>query len=590
MRILLNEVFRLVSLSLFPAGKKDRRWGVQRVFIFTVGFLPVLLCLAFETSAQKTKIIDTTDKITIQIVNAESFVGIKVDTLDQTKLIGNVQLKQGDNLMTCDSAYINLIANNVEAFGNVHITQPGGTQVQSDYLRYIGNTKTAFLKGNVKLDDGKNTLWSENITYNLGTKVAQYDNGGTLQSEGTTVTSNKGTYNVNTKDARVTGDVIVTDPQYNTTSDDLGYNTATKVVKFYSRSVVVHEGKSTLTTTGGTYATKEGIAHFTNRTAMQDKEQYIEGDKIDYNRNTGIGNATGNVVAIDTVKHTTLWSGYASYNDKRRTLLASIKPVLRQENGKDSLFIRADTFFSAPLGSQKPKAEIRKPTRDTAVVQIDRRRKLLIADSSSSQSEIRNPKSEIEVDTTAPRYYTGYHHVLIYSDSLQGRCDSISYSYKDSVMRMMKDPVVWSRRSQITGDTILLYTDSSTIKKAYVPANALIVSQSGPDKAQLYDQVQGKTLTGNFHNNTITDMVVRPAAQSIYYPKDDSGAYLGVNQTESERMIVFFKQQKISRIFFGQEVKQKMTPLDQADLPTMRLSRFKWLEEKRPKSKAELFE
>lgn len=555
-----------------------------------VALAVVLLLCARDTAAQRKPGIDTNDKITIQIIYAETFEGIKRDTLDQTKLLGNVQLRQGDNLMNCDSAYINLVANNVEAFGNVHINQPGGTQVQSDYLRYIGNTKVAFLKGNVKLDDGKNTLWSEEITYNLGTKIAQYNNGGTLQSEGTTVSSNKGTYNVNSKDARVTGDVIVTDPQYNTTSEDLGYNTANRIVKFYSRSVVVHDGKSTLTTTGGTYATKEGIAHFTGRTALQDKEQYLEGDKIDYNRNTGFGNAMGNVIAIDTSKHTTLWSGYASYNEKRRTLMATIKPVLRQENGKDSIFIRADTFYSAPHSSQKSMVVSK---RDGVVdsSSTKKKRNKVAANNSMAggQSVKQNTQAEIAEDTTAPRYYTGYHHVLIYSDSLQGRCDSISYSYKDSVMRMMKDPVAWSRKSQITGDTILFYTDSNTIKKAFVPGNALIVAQSGPDKAQLYDQVQGKTLTGNFHNNTITDMVVWPTAQSIYYSKDNSGAYLGVSEVESERMIVLFRNEQIQTIKFVQEVKNTSTPLDKADLPSMRLSRFKWLEEKRPKSRAELF-
>jgi hypothetical protein len=54
-------------------------------------------------------------------------------------------------------------------------------------------------------------------------------------------------------------------------------------------------------------------------------------------------------------------------------------------------------------------------------------------------------------------------------------------------------------------------------------------------------------------------------------------------------MKVYFRDSKIHRIIFEQEIKQKMTPLDKAVLSTMRLSRFQWLEEKRPKSKAELF-
>ena len=173
---------------------------------------------------------------------------------------------------------------------------------------------------------------------------------------------------------------------------------------------------------------------------------------------------------------------------------------------------------------------------------------------------------------------------------MQGLCDSIAYLPRDSVMKMMGKPVAWSRQSQITGDTLLLYSDSSRIKRLFVPNNALVVSRSGPVKANLFDQVQGKTLNAYFKEGQLDYMVVFPAAENIYYPKDDDGAYLGVSQAESERMKVFFRDSKIHRIIFEQEIKQKMTPLDQAIPSTMHLSRFQWLEEKRPKSRKELFD
>lgn len=154
----------------------------------------------------------------------------------------------------------------------------------------------------------------------------------------------------------------------------------------------------------------------------------------------------------------------------------------------------------------------------------------------------------------------------------------------------MYDPVVWSRASQITGDTILLYMDSSELRKIYVPNNALVVSQSGPEKAGLYDQIQGKTLTAFLDSNEIKETWVSPDVETIYYSKDESDAYLGVNQATSEKMRIYFHSQQIDRIFFEKDVKQKMTPMEQADLPGMKLSRFKWLDDKRPKSLQELFE
>ena len=156
-----------------------------------------------------------------------------------------------------------------------------------------------------------------------------------------------------------------------------------------------------------------------------------------------------------------------------------------------------------------------------------------------------------KADTTAPLIFIGYHHVRIFSDSLQGTCDSISYSQSDSTIRMMFDPIAWSHMSQITGDTILLkLDDSGKLKSLFVPNNSFVVSQSGPEKAQLFDQVQGKTLTGYFINNTINKLVVVPEAQSIYYSKDSKGAYVGESEASSERMKIYFQNQQINKILF----------------------------------------
>jgi hypothetical protein len=84
-------------------------------------------------------------------------------------------------------------------------------------------------------------------------------------------------------------------------------------------------------------------------------------------------------------------------------------------------------------------------------------------------------------------------------------------------------------------------------------------------------------------------MIVKPEAECIYYSKDDKGAYLGVSQANSNKMFVFFEDQKIKNIRFERDVHQTLTPLDQADLPNTRLSRFKWLMDQRLLSKEELF-
>jgi hypothetical protein len=55
-------------------------------------------------------------------------------------------------------------------------------------------------------------------------------------------------------------------------------------------------------------------------------------------------------------------------------------------------------------------------------------------------------------------------------------------------------------------------------------------------------------------------------------------------------MRIFFENQSINLIKFEEDVHPTMTPMTQADLPNMHLSRFKWLINLRPKTKEELFE
>ncbi len=611
---------------------------------------------------------DTADKIKIIIADARFIDHFQTDSGSFNKFITDVVVYQGTDTLYCDSLFQYVEKKKLEAFGNVRIAQQGGTEATCDYLRYTSDKKLAYMTGHVSLTDGQNKLWCEELTYDLGTKTGVYNRGGTLQSDSTTVSSLSGIYDVHGHEARFTGNVVVTDPQYKITSKDLGYNTETKVETFYDRSIVTSDsGRSILTTSRGTYDSKHVIARFTGHSSIWNDGQYIEADSMHYDKRSGYGFAIGHVITIDTEQHATIYCGRADFFRKKRVLWAIIKPVMELATGKDTFYMRADTFYSAPMVRVRGKAFqmpvdtdlVSKPHRDTtlgkgsAATRTDslkapvktatdtvkttkrgRQRKAKVVEDTvvntvkntppvidsmwvipetkfrlsdffkdtGSQPAIVPPKhgrkkkmqpvvavDTTSGDTTAPIFFTGYHHVLIFSDSMQARCDSVAYTRSDSIVRMITNPVAWSRGSQITGDTILMQLDSSSIRSMYIPENSFTVSRSGPEKAELFDQVQGKTLTAFFRNNNIYKMIVCPDAQSIYYSKDDAGAYIGVMEVSSELIRVLFGEDKLSKIKYINDVHEKMTPMEQADLPNTRLSRFKWLYDERPASKEELF-
>ena len=83
---------------------------------------------------------DTAGKVPIEVMPGTGRLQyVQTDSGAVNKLIGNVILKQGENMMYCDSAYFNLDKNTVESFGNVRVVQPG-SEANSDYMRYLGNS------------------------------------------------------------------------------------------------------------------------------------------------------------------------------------------------------------------------------------------------------------------------------------------------------------------------------------------------------------------------------------------------------------------------------------------------------------------
>ena len=653
------------------------------------GLLLLVLCFGFSSIslAQKKDSANTT----FVDLSADNVFGYKTDSGDVSKFIGNAVFHQGTDTLYCDSLYQYKATNIIEAFSNVRIAQAGGTQGKSDYLKYLSAQKLAYMHGNVSLTDGKNDLHTEDLTYDLGTKIGHYENGGILHNDSTNVTSRSGIYNVTTKMVRFTGNAVIVDPEYTIHSEDLEYHTETKVTQFYAKSKVVSDsGKSILETKNGTYDGKRGVAHFIGHSTIWNDGEYIEGDSLDYNKLTGYGLGNGHVIAIDTAHHSTLYCGHAEYFHKSRVLWASIKPVMEQVNGTDTFYLRADTFYTAPmvkikLDTTKPKVKVKKKdddevadstaaelkaaaqkiknkrnsiavaktVTDTAAmlryaVPVDtirsghykkdtsKPKRLTMADSLAmkpkpkpeftwmvptgpkyrkldttmqqhvtmnteikpvvKKSKKKGSKNTIAVadtataDTTAPMFFIAWNHVRLFSDSMQGKCDSMVYTRFDSTIRMINDPIAWAHNSQITGDTILMLLDSNALKTVYVPNNALVISQSGPPKAELFDQVQGKTLTAYFKGNAITHMLVEPDAEFIYYAKDEHDAYMGVDQGSSVKMLIYFEDQKISNLKLHHDVHQVNTPMDKLDIPNTRLSRFKWMPELRPKTKEELFD
>jgi hypothetical protein len=197
-------------------------------------------------------------------------------------------------------------------------------------------------------------------------------------------------------------------------------------------------------------------------------------------------------------------------------------------------------------------------------------------------------KDSLNKSDTAIRYFLAFHHVKIFNDSLQSVCDSLFISSQDSVFRLYYSPVVWSGNTQIAGDTMFLYTKNKQPERLYVFERGLIVNRT---KEGFFNQMSGKTINGYFVDGKIDYMRVKGTqSESIYYMQNDDSAYIGMNRAVGDVIDLYFKNQDLSKVIFINQVQGTMYPMNQIPDDQRKLKDFEWLDNRRPKNRAELFE
>ncbi len=541
-------------------------------------FALLLLAVSQAASAQVTMRpgADTTDVVIIK--QADRLRYQRKDSVTELQMLaGRVFLQQNNTKFYCDSAVINQRTGIVEAFGNVHINDADSIHTYSQYLIYYSDTKKAYLNKNVRLTDGKGELTTNELEYDTDTKIGIYTNGGKVVSGKTVLTSRQATYYGDLKDVYFKDSVRMRDPDTDVDTDSLLYNTETQKVTFITETLIRSDsGRRTIRTSDGYYDMRTKQASFGRRPQIQDGSSFITGDVVSFDDSTGLSFARGSAVFRDTAQGIDILAGELQADRKKSTMLATQRPLMIIQQKKDSTYVTADTLYSGRI-------------TDMAGYE----KTFLRPDSLSRDSTVKNDAAYQVVmldpgDTSnRNRYFLAYHHVRIFSDSLQAICDSLFYSGIDSVFRLFREPIAWANHSQITGDTMYLFTSDRQPRRIHVFENGLIINRTSEG---FYNQIKGHTINGYFTDGRMDHMRAKGSAESIYYAQDEDSAYTGVNRASADIIDMYFNGEGLRRVVFRSEVQGKMSPFRQVNHEEMRIRGFKWLETRRPKTKFELYE
>ena len=460
---------------------------------------------------------------------------------DAQILIGNVAFRHDSVYMYCDSACFYEKTNSLEAFDNVKMVQGDTLFLYGDYLFYDGNTQIAQVRYNVRMENKNTTLLTDSLNYDRIYNLGYYFDGGTLMDEENVLTSEWGEYSPATKISVFNYDVKLVNPKFTLTSDTLRYSTATKIANILGPSDIVSDANHIYSELGF-YNTQIGQAELLDRSVLTNEGKRLTGDSLFYDRVKGYGEAFDNVIMTDTVNKNMLTGDYCYYNELTKYAFATKKAVAVDYSQGDSLFMHADTLqmYTYYLNTDSMFRETR-----------------------------------------------AYHKVRMYRTDVQGVCDSLVFSSKDSCLTMYYDPILWNNNQQLLGEKIMIYMNDSTIDWAHIQNQALSVEQLDSTS---YNQVTGKEMKAWFQGGEMRKVDVIGSVRLVYYPMESDSTLIGMNVSETSLLNMFLENRKMKKMIMSPKSNGTLYPMLQRPPEKMKLDNFGWFDYIRPLDKEDIFE
>lgn len=519
----------------------------------------------------------------------------KRENFEPQILIDSVILYHDGAYLFCDSAYYDDKQNSFEAFSNVRMEQGDTLFLYGNYMLYDGNTKMVMVRENVRLENIPQnvTLFTDSLNYDRVNNIGYYFDGGMLiDSIDNKLTSYWGQYEPNINLATFIDSVVLLASNATLYSDTLKYNTQTKTALIVSPTTILSDS-GTILTDKGWYNTVTDEALLLNQSTVQNKvgDRILRGDSIFYNKAKGYGEVFGNMFLQDTTNHIILRGNYGFYDEKSDYSFATDSAYSIEYSQGDSLYLHADTLKLISIVDTVEITSKQNIKERTAIPGVS---DSIVGDSLDSTSNhpvaIKSLSDDSGTAVTTEyrkfRELKAYHGVRFYRSDLQGVCDSMQFNSRDSILYLYKDPVLWNEKNQISGDTIVIFMNDSTIDYVHVRGYSFSIEEK--DSVN-FNQIKGRSLKAFFEGKKVRRILVEGNAESIFYPQEDTGNFVGLNWLESSYLEVFLKDGKLDKLKTWPKSTGKMTPMELIAPDQRRLKDFFWYDYLKPLDKNDIF-
>lgn len=488
----------------------------------------------------------------------------KSDTDSFMILVDNVEFTKGPMFMYCDSCHYYPDTESMEAFGNVRMEQGDTLFIYADELDYDGEAEIATLYADfgkkVKLINKDVMLETDVFVYDLKLDLGYYNVGGVLTDASNRLVSLEGEYLPATKEANFYTDVHLNSRSETDTldiyTDTLYYDTALHVAELNAQSTIVN-ARGTIYTRRGVYLTDSDICMLSERpVVVTNQNQRLVADSIYYNHGVGYGEAFGKMELTDIDNSAMVCGEYGYYNELRDSSFVTGRALIKEYSDGDTLFLHGryiETF-----------------------VELDST--IYVADSVAGLAE------RVVVDTC--HIAVVYPRVRFFRSDMQGVCDSMRFTERDSMMRMYVNPVIWNEGQQIFGNIIELHFNDSAFDRARLPEFGFAAQQI---EGEHFNQISGKEMIATFVNREIRHLDINGNVEIILYPEESDSTVNKIVNAESSFLAADFRGRTTERIKMWPETNGTATPLFMAKRSLYYLPKFKWFGDIRPASPDDVF-
>lgn len=186
------------------------------------------------------------------------------------------------------------------------------------------------------------------------------------------------------------------------------------------------------------------------------------------------------------------------------------------------------------------------------------------------------------VDTTSIKFLYANKNIKLFKSDIQCICDSLRFNSLDSLIRMFKDPVIWTDKNQMTSDSVQVVISNGKLARAELNSSAFVVMQ---EDSTHFDQIKSADVVAFFKSGELSRFDAFGGVSILFFFAEDS-VLTTMNEKECKTMsATFAEKKKIERIRYFESIKSDAYPLYKLAEEKQRLKGFRWMESDRPKNR-----